>query len=247
MSELNLPIYVISFKNPERKQRMINRFQSVGFNLIFTPEVYKDDTRITSLSDKEKYNKIDPRTWSIMLQHMDAIRDFYENTQSDLCIVCEDDIMISKNFKEEITTIIPIFNELKLDVLMLGFLLPFKIEDYNWHFPKVYSYSSESSNLSNVSSFNIHKYPNDVWGTQMYMISRSYAKFLLETFDITYAYNNIETYPYSCDWIITKNGNRALVYPIIALEEGVNLSDCYDQVDYHKRCFNAQYEPDRFI
>lgn len=242
MSELNLPIYVISFKNSERKQRMINRFQAVGFNLIFTPEVYKDDTRITSLSDKEKYNKIDPRTWSIMLQHMDAIRDFYENAQSDLCIICEDDIMISKNFKEEITTIIPIFNELKLDVLMLGFLLPFKVEEYNQHFPKVYSYSNESN-----ISFNIHRYPNDVWGTQMYMISRSYAKFLLDIFDINYAYNNIDIYPYSCDWIITKNGNRALVYPMIAIEEGVNLSDCYDQIDYHKRCFDTQYEPNKFI
>lgn len=50
--QTDLPIYVISFKNPERKQRMTDRFKSVGFELIFTTEVYKDDIRITSLSDK---------------------------------------------------------------------------------------------------------------------------------------------------------------------------------------------------
>ena len=83
----SIPIYVISFNNEERKDRMIKRFNTLEFNNInFIKEVYKNDERLISLSNMENYNKIDHRTWSIMLQHMDSIKDFYYNKNSDLCM-----------------------------------------------------------------------------------------------------------------------------------------------------------------
>lgn len=235
----SMPIYIISFNNEERKTRMSKRFNTLQFNDInFTKEVYKNDERLTSLSNMEKYHKIDHRTWSIMLQHMDSIKDFYYNKDSDLCIICEDDITISKDLKEELKdNIIPSFYKLNLDVIMLGYLLPFKIESYNTHFKELYFYDS----------YKYYTYPNDIWGTQMYMISKKYAKYLLDTFDIKYAYDNIETNPYSSDWIITKNGNRALLYPMIAVEEGINLSDDECQISYHKLCYTVNFIPDKFI
>lgn len=235
----NIPIYVISFNNPERKQRMIDRFNKLDFKkIIFTPEVYKDDKRISNLSDRENYDKIEKRTWSIMLQHLDSVRDFYNNNESDICIICEDDITISKDFNEKLQDIIQKFYELNLDVLMLGYLIPFKIHNYNPYFKQI----------DHFNNYTYYTYPNDLWGTQMYMISRKYANFLLDTFTIEYAYKNIGTENhFSSDWIITKNGNRALIYPMIAVEEGVNLSDDYYQGLFHKTCYDVNYVKDKFI
>ena len=70
----DIPIYIISFKNNERKNRMIKRLHTLDLkNITFTPEVYNNDERIIKFND----SKIDSRTWSIMLQHLDAVKDFY--------------------------------------------------------------------------------------------------------------------------------------------------------------------------
>jgi hypothetical protein len=222
-----IPIYSISYKNPERKKRMIDRFSSVGYTVQFPKEVEKNDPRIPDESD-------DRRTWSIMLQHLDAISEFYNNTNTTHCIVCEDDIHISKTFASDIQSILKDFDELKLDILMLGYLLPFKIDQSDMHkhyFPEIKQ--------------GYHSYPNDIWGAQMYLISRSYAEYLLNTFTIEFACT--KKLPYNPDWIITKHGNRALLNPMIAVEEGINLSENQGQIDFHKRCHLTHYDADRFI
>ena len=241
---LNTPIYVVSYKNKERKDRMIERFTKLNFNNInFVKEVHSNDDRITCFSHLENYNKIEKRTWSIMMQHLDSIENFYENNKNyNHCIICEDDIFISKDLPDKLQDIIKDFNSLSLDVLMLGYLLPFKIDVNSYHslahFPMLLT--------NNKNSYTIHNYPNDIWGTQMYIISREYAKFLLENFTNLYAYYNLDK-PYNPDWIITKNGKRALINPMFAVEEGVNLSDCYSQQQYHKICFEMHYNNEKYI
>ena len=233
-----MKIYIISYKNEERLNRMRKRFEQVGMvdNVVITKEVHVNDDRLVGLSNREKYNKIDLRTWAIMLQHMDAIRSFYEGEDAQ-CIVCEDDIHISKDFSKELGGIVKDFDDMKLDVLMLGYLFPCKIS-HNSNFLQIFT--SEYGHT-------YHYYPDDIWGTQMYMISRSYAKFLLDRFTAEYAYETIDTYPYSCDWIITKNGKRVLISPMLAVEEGVNLSGHHGQVEFHKRCFEVNYDSNKYI
>jgi hypothetical protein len=239
MSICNIPIYIVSYKNNERKERMIKRFSSLLFNNInFVKEVNVDDDRIVCFSHLENYDKIEKRTWSIMIQHLDSIKDFYDNNNDNYCIICEDDIFISKDLNYKITDIIKDFDSLSLDILMLGYLLPFKIEKNSSHFPVLLT--------NKENSYNIHKYPQDIWGTQMYMITKKYAKFLLEKFTNLYAYYNLDK-PYNPDWIITKNGKRALINPMFAVEEGVNLSDCYSQQQYHKLCFETNYDFEKYI
>ena len=234
----NIPIYVISFKNPERKKRILERFNKLNFKkVIFTPEVYITDNRITSFSNREKYDRIEKRTWSIMLQHLDSIRDFYLNTEYDVCIICEDDITISKELNHELKNIIPNFYKLKLDVLMLGYLIPFKIYNNNPYFKQIHF----------SDNYSYYTYPNDIWGSQMYMISRDYAKIILESFTLDYAYDNMDDKPFSSDWVITKNGNRALIYPMIAVEEGINISGDYYQEIFHKKCYDVNYVSGKFI
>ena len=222
-----LPIYVINFNDDNRKQKMIQRFNTIDIELKFTPPVYQIDQRIPLYADA----KVEKRTWAIMLQHLDSIRDFYENTNSSHCIVCEDDIMISKNFKNDLPNILNNFNHLKLDILLLGYLLPFKLNTNPYFTSKIYQY---------------YNYPDDLWGSQMYLISRAYAKFLLDKYTIEFALNNLDK-PYSPDWIITKNGNKAILYPMIAVEEGSTKTINEGQNNFHKRCFEANYDSNIFI
>jgi hypothetical protein len=230
---MNTPIYVVNFKDDLRKNRMIDRFKTVGYELKFVPPVTKDDPRLDI-----KNLEFEKRTWSIMLQHLDSVRDFYENTTDDHCIVCEDDIMISKNFNTELPIIIKDFNELELDILLLGYLFPHKIYELNHYF---------SLKNPNKINYTYHNYPDDLWGCQMYLISRKYAKYLLDTFTIEYAINNLNKPYYSPDWVITKNGNRAIIYPLIAVEEGDTKTDHVGQNDFHRQCFLRNYNPNVHI
>jgi hypothetical protein len=81
----------------------------------------------------------------------------------------------------------------------------------------------------------------------MYLISRNYAEFLLNKFTPQFAFENIGSINYNPDWIITKNGKRALINPMIAVEEGVNLSDHAGQIYFHKSCCECNYDPDVYI
>ncbi len=226
----------MNYKNEERKKRIIERFDKLGFEIKFTKEVDLDDPRLTPYD----ISKSEKRIWAIALQHFDGLRDFYYNTDYQYCIGCEDDIYVSKSFSTDITGIIEHFEELKLDILMLGYLLPFKIDNessyHQGYFPI----------LKRTDKYLYQEYPNDIWGSQMYLVSRSYAKQLLDKYTPEFAFKNPDI-PYNPDWIITKVGKRALLNPMIAVEEGVNLSDHIGQIDFHKRCFKCNYEEDKFL
>lgn len=226
---MDLPIYVISYDNEERKNRMINRFNILGCkNVTYLPGVSMEDDRITSLKDRPNYNKIHFRVWATMLAHMDAVKKFYFETTENICIICEDDIHISRKFNNVIPSIITDFNSFNLDVLLLGYLLPFKLKCD----PIKYLY---------------YKYSRDVWGAQMYMISRKYAKYLIDKYTIEYAYENIGIKPYSSDWIITKDGNKLMIYPMIAVEEGTITTLSDDQSKFHKKCHDVHYDQNLYI
>lgn len=231
---MDIPIYVINYKNEQRRNRMRDRFTRFGIEPIFTPPVEGTDSRLASTPDDCK------RVWAVMLQHLDSIRHFYEHTTASHCIVCEDDIHIAKNFLTDLTEIIPIFDQLELDVLMLGYLLPFKIdmstELHQQHFPII----------KQSKTFTFHRYPDDIWGSQMYMLPRRYAEFMLEVFTVNYALENIKTLNFNPDWIMTKYGNRAMIAPMIAVEEGVNVSGDDSQVYYHSLCHDVNFNPDYY-
>jgi len=226
-----IPIYVINFNDDERKKRMIDRFNMIGEYLHFVQPVTQEDPRLEQILHK--------RTCSIMLQHLDSIRHFYENTSASHCMVCEDDIHISKYLADDLPDILKKFDELELDLLLMGYLWPYSIE-YNWHFPVYKDQVSERK-------YNFCGYPDDLWGSQMYVVSRKYAKYLLDNFDIQVCIDNGPNYPYNPDWIITKNGKRAVISPMIAVEEGDNKSDHHGQNEFHRQCFSHNYRADIHI
>ena len=221
--------YVINFNDDERKQRMIDRFSSIDIDLQFIDPVYENDHR---LFDTNLYK----RTSSIMIQHLDSIKHFYEKTSAKYCVVCEDDIHISKNLANDLPEIIKNFEELKLDILLLGYLFPHSLNE-NWHFPV----------LKDTEKYNYHGYPDDIWGSQMYLISRDHAKNILDKYTIDWAVENIERTHYNPDWTITKFGKRAVISPMIAVEEGVDKSGHQGQTHFHVICHEHNYNKDVHI
>lgn len=217
--------YVINFKDDARKQRMISRFDQIGVDLHFVNPVSENDPRLQNMP---RYK----RTSSIMLQHLDSIRNFYENTSAKHCIVCEDDIHVSKYLNERLPQIIRDFDALDLDLLLLGYLYPYGLHG-NPHFPLI----------KTSEHYTYHGYPDDTWGSQMYLISRKHAKFLLDKFTMEFAIEQIEKVHYNPDWTITKNGKRALITPMIAVEEGDDKSNHAGQTEFHRMCHLGNYNP----
>jgi len=221
--------YVINFKDDARKERMIARFDQLGIDLHFVNPVFENDPRMQN-------TPLYKRTSSIMLQHLDSIRHFYENTSAKYCIVCEDDINVSKHLHEHLPKIIQDFESMDLDLLMLGYLYPFGLHG-NPHFPV----------LKTTDNYTYHKYPDDIWGSQMYLISRKHAETLLNKYTIQFAIEQLEIVHYNPDWTITKCGKRALISPMLAVEEGDDKSNHKGQTDFHRLCHLGNYNPDVHI
>lgn len=221
--------YVINYKDDGRKQRMTERFRSLDIDLHFVNPIEEMDRRM-------EYTSLYKRTSAIMLQHLDSIRHFYENTSAEYCIVCEDDIHISKYLVRDLPEIISNFKELELDILLLGYLWPYNLNE-NWHFPV----------LKDTEKYSYHGYPDDIWGSQMYLISRSHAKYILDTFTIEFAIKNLEVIHYNPDWTITKYGKRGMITPMLAVEEGEDKSGHGGQTDFHKMCHAHNFNADVHI
>ena len=110
-----------------------------------------------------------------------------------------------------------------------------------------YSDNIDFKKIDIIHNFNysFNEYDN-IWGTQMYMISKKYAKFLIDNFFYEDKIRNLKI-PFAADWTITKNGNRAILYPMIAVEDGNNISGDVNQDIFHKKCFELNYKPELYI
>jgi hypothetical protein len=207
----------------------------------FVPPVYLSDPRISSydISDFER------RSWTIFFQHQDSVRHFYENTTDDYGIVCEDDVYISKTLKTDLQEVMRGFRHHKFDILLLGYLWPYSLEtDENPYFPRVLTEATQTSPVG----FIYRKYPDDLWGAHMYMFTREHARKMLERYTAEYAFSCVGTdRPFCTDWQFTKWGNRALVVPMLGVEEGEVKTDHEGQSDFHRWCCVANYSEDRFV
>jgi saccharopine dehydrogenase (NAD+, L-lysine-forming) len=230
---LRLPkVYCVNFLDQDRRSKMETRFDRLNIPVNFIKPVFKSDLRLSIDQIQEQHK----RTYSIMLQHIDSIQDFLNTTDESekYCIVCEDDVLLSKRFLEKLTGICETFLDLELDVLLLGYLSPDKVLDSEL-FPLIMS----------DQDFLYTGYHSDLWGSQMYMVSREYAKRLVETFQPNYILRT-DSLPYNPDWTITKCGKRALISPMLALEEGEVKNECYEQMSFHQRCFETNFMEGEF-
>lgn len=234
--------YCLSYKNEERKQVLSHSFSQLNINVEFYGGVGLDDPRLSILTENNGGAK---RPWSCMYGHLDMINKFLNETDKEYGVFCEDDIYLDKNLGNDIPRLVEDFKTMELDVLLLGYLITYKIEGYYDGFSIKHDFSNKTRKY--------HNYPGDLWGTQMYMLSRSHAKKLLEKYNNSYAEQslnpelNANMNPFCSDWTITKEGNRALVYPMYALEDGKSQYEHGGQHNFHQDCFHKNYNPEQFI
>jgi GR25 family glycosyltransferase involved in LPS biosynthesis len=201
MSEIgDFEIACLCYKNEDRKQRMIQRFKSLHLrHKIFDewdPSVYTTPQRTLLESATSEHSR---RVISCILNHLTILRYYIETTDLPFIIVVEDDVHLHKDLKTELSKVADHMTSCHLDIVLLGCLLPLVPPG-----PGFYEYNSE------------------LWGTQAMMLSREYAKMLVERFcspnDL-----NIDGLTFAADWIITKLArSRAYIYPMLAVEEGTS-------------------------
>lgn len=212
-------------------------FDTLGIKCNFHGGVQLDDPRL-KFSDNKK-------SWSLMYGHLDLINEFYHKSEKEFGIFCEDDICIHKDFLKNLPLICEDFKSLNLDILLLGYLLPLKLNnevDYN-EFPLI----KHNNNIN----FDYYTFPNNLWGTQMFMLSKKQAKYLLDKYYDGYADKSLDPQnnlaPFSSDWTITKEGNRAIIMPIIALEDGLSLYNDAGKKFCHEMSHKIHYDKEIYI
>lgn len=234
--------YCLSYKNEERKTALSNRFSQLNINVEFYDGVEFNDPRLSiPLENNDGLKK----AWSYTYGHFDMINKFVLETDKEYGIFCEDDIYLDKNLANDIPTLVEDFKTMNLDLLLLGYLTMYKIEEYHHGFSVKHDFPNRTKKY--------HNYPDNLWGAQMYMLSRTQAKTLLEKYYNGYAEKtldpelNANMTPFCSDWAITKEGNRAIVYPMYALEDGKTQYEHGGQHNFHQDCFHQNYNPEQFI
>jgi len=128
-----------------------------------------------------------------------------------------------------------------------------------------------------ATEFTYLNYPEDTWGTQMYMISREHAGVLLAKYERGYLERtlvdpsnsrtsearpslsavgdsgpNCALSPFSADWTLTKEGRRqggrsCVIYPLMAIEDGLGVYDDPGQAQCHYNSHAFSYRPALFF
>lgn len=211
---------------------MTERFEKEGLHLEFVDPVEADDARVMPAPHNQK------RTWSIMLSHLDMLKTFLES-DAEYGVFCEDDIYIRKGFHTYIDTLVHNYKKYELEILLIGYLLPHSPAEINVH-PDFKMLESQLLFL---------KYTDDLWGSQMYMLDRQTASNFLSIYTVGYALKSERNpnIPYfSPDWTLTKAGKRAIVYPMLAVEEGAVVTSHAGQASFHQRCTAFNYNADLY-
>ena len=230
--------YVVAYNSPERAAKMTERFQKIVLGLNVHTGVQMDDPRLQFAGEDLSAKRLA----SVFYGHLDNIAKFYA-TGKPYGLFCEDDVHLHKDLGKDLPIIMGEFNAMQLDVLLLGYMSTKTIEWWQHGYPLVYDGAP--------ATYRYHRYPQDQWGIHLFMISRSYAKTLLEVYDSEYAaraYANPELTCCNPDWTLSKYTNkRALRYPMLAVEDGKGQYDHLGQGEFHRESHNRNFREDEFL
>jgi len=229
--------YTVAYNSPERAAKMTERFANVGLRLNVHGGVQMDDPRLAFAGDDLPAKRLA----SVFYGHLDNISDFYKSGKP-YGLFCEDDVHIHKDLGKELPIIIGEFNAMQLDILLLGYMTTNVIEWWHAGYPLVYD--------GREAPYRYHRYPQEQWGIHLFMISRSYAKTLLAVYGSDYAakaYKNPDMVCCNPDWTLSKyTANRALRYPMMAVEDGKGNYDHYGQGEFHRQSHRMNYREGEF-
>jgi len=221
----NCEFYCLSFNDENKKTNMENRFKNLDIQCKFYHGIKHTDKRL-----KYAKNNFNIRQWSMTYGHLDIIHDFYYYSNNEYAVICEDDIIIHKDFRQIFEKVIMDLKILDLDILLLGYIVPYNIDDRDI----ISNYPLKHKIIILNSIFNYHNYPEYLSGSHMYVITKKFAKSLLDKYYNKFA--GFDNNGFIVDKTIIKEGNRALLYPMLAIEN-IDLQED----NYHKLCHKIHY------
>lgn len=229
--------YCVSYNAPKRATTMRERFEKQGLHLHIHTGVQMDDPRLQYTDDPAT-----KRLWSCCYGHLDNLDNFLK-TDKQYGFTCEDDVYIHKDLAERLPTIIAEFETMQLDVLLLGYMITEPVKDWwtGYHF--MYPYDP-------ARQYQYHTYPGQQWGIHLAMFSREYAQRCVDHFGGDYAQRTLSDptlAPFNPDWTLTKwTTKRALMYPMMAVEDGKGYYEHPGQRAFHQRNTEVNYDPALF-
>jgi hypothetical protein len=236
-------LYCLNFKNEVRAESMKTRFD--GLDAVLHPGVPTTDPRIAGRGLIPHTEKC----WSCMYGHLDMIRDFLDKDSRNYAIFCEDDIMIDSDFKSRLDHVLTDFEAMQMDTMLLGYLITYPVVgETNGSYAKVGQTIYVNMETAETTTFRYYDY-GDIWGTQMYLLSRKQATRIVEKYANGYADENRAIAPFSADWTITKEGRRCIVYPMLAIEDGLTSygDDEGGQRDFHMMAHSSHLHVSKYI
>lgn len=221
-------IYLASFKSPERETRMIKRFEDVRVSAkLFSMEV--DDSRVDILIQ----NGFDPSgrgglgNFFNMIQEME---DFCANSTKEYIVIFENDVFLRKTLHVDLQRACEAMKEYELDTLLIGYLIN-DIPEHSWC---THLYTDRYDNR-------YYNVPDSIWGAHGFILTKAQAKFYIDKYTVDNILSSDRTEILSVDWVFTKQGRRAIIYPPLCVEEGEIPSDNEVHKVYHRECKNFQY------
>ena len=171
MEIYNIPnLYCINLKHRnDRKNKMIERFKNRNIydKIIFIDAVNKNSDIIKYYANTYgDFDSINRGEYACFASHLKALKVYLENIddKNETAIICEDDVLLHNDFVNNLKIII---DDLPKDFTACS-LCYFPIDKDK--------YVKISSNLKQMGLDNI-------WGTQMYLISKKYALECLFRYD----------------------------------------------------------------
>ncbi|MGH7290163.1 MAG: hypothetical protein ACREJT_03055 [Myxococcota bacterium] len=240
------PVYCLNYDNESRRQSMVKRFAAVGLNpsaVHVYGGIAESDPRIAGRGLDSHV----ARVWSCAYGHLDMIRTFVERDTSAFGLFCEDDLLIDAAFGARVRVLVPYVEAVGLDLVLLGYLLPFQLSLSATTCTHVLAYRTPEADVR----YGLHLYGQDLWGTQMYLLSRVHAETILDRYANGYADQCLalksQTQVFASDFMITKTGNRRMLYPMLAIEDGLATYTDVGQQMFHAACHTVQVKMSTYV
>lgn len=223
--------YYLSEIGSERDKRMINRFE-----IVKIPAKRVECVPRQWLEEKGYDNP----AYGCMWGHLKMLIEFLNNSDKEFGMFFENDVYISRSLPSDISFLCNRMKLYDLDILLTGYLIDYDPGNCN---------NSGNENVD-IDTIGFYQYDYDLWGSQSYIVTRKHAQYLVNKYTEDYLKQTLldsTLTPFSADWTITKDGNKALVYPMYAVEEGnINALDI-GHINFHKSCTAFNYKPHLYV
>src|SRR5437763_5108821 len=114
-------IYVLSYNNCEREERMIKRFNEIKI----TPNIcsFKENDNRVRILIENGVDKSHAGGLGCFFNFLKLMEDFYANSSKEFGIFLENDVFIKKQLGFDLPNVCYNLKKLNLDVLLIGYLL----------------------------------------------------------------------------------------------------------------------------